>query len=295
MKRKGIILAGGSGTRLYPATAVISKQLLPVYDKPMIYYPLSTLMVAGIQEVLIISSPIQLPMFQTLLGNGHQLGMHIAYAAQTEPRGIAEALMIAESFLAHAPSTLILGDNLFFGQGLSELLTGIVQKNCGATLFASRVRDPERFGVVTFNTQGKAITLEEKPKLPKSDFAATGLYFYDETASERARTLKPSQRGELEITDLNKLYLDDEILFVEPLGRGIAWLDAGTPNALLQASMFIEVLSERQSLKVACLEEIAWRNRWISTNELLKFTDSIRNSDYGKYLIHLVEVENSVV
>lgn len=289
MKRKGIILAGGSGTRLYPATAVISKQLLPVYDKPMIYYPLSTLMLTGIREVLIISNSHQLSMFKILFGDGKQLGMTISYAEQPQPNGIAEALIIGKEFINHNPSTLILGDNLFFGQGLSEVLSKTSRQEKGATVFASRVKDPERFGIVTFDATGKALTLEEKPKKPKSDFAATGLYFYDDTAVERALTIKPSSRGELEITDLNNSYLKDQLLEVTTLGRGIAWLDAGTPNALLQAAMFIEVLSERQSLKVACLEEIAWRNHWITTEELLNFADKISNSEYGKYLTHLAE------
>ncbi len=289
MTRKGIILAGGSGTRLYPATAVVSKQLLPVYDKPMIYYPLSCLMIAGIREILIISAPDQLPAYKHLLGDGNRLGMSISYAPQPKPSGIAEALIIAESFLNHSPSTLILGDNLFFGQGLSEILiTATHETRKGATLFASRVRDPERFGVITYNN-GKILTLEEKPKKPKSNFAATGLYYYDSTAPERARSLKPSERGELEITDLNKLYLKDDELYVNLLGRGIAWLDTGTPSALLQAAMFIEVLSERQSLNVACVEEIAWRNKWITNNDLQTLINKMGNGDYSKYLSHLIE------
>jgi glucose-1-phosphate thymidylyltransferase len=288
-QRKGIVLAGGSGTRLYPMTAAMSKQLLPVYDKPMVFYPLSVLMLAGIREVMVISTPRDLPMFRELFGDGARLGMTIAYAEQAAPRGIAQALTIAEAFLAGAPSALVLGDNLFFGHGLPELLAEADRRQAGATVFASRVRDPERFGVVSFDDRGKALTIEEKPRQPKSNYAVTGLYFYDAEAPALAKALKPSARDELEITDLNRLYLEKGTLSVVPLGRGIAWLDAGTPSALLQAAQFIQTIEESQQLKVACIEEIAWRLGWIDTADLEKIAAGLGSGTYGQYLKQLTQ------
>ncbi len=289
--RKGIVLAGGSGTRLHPMTAVISKQLLPVYDKPMVFYPLSVLMLAGIREVMVISTPRDLPMFRHLFKDGAHLGMTIAYAEQAEPRGIAQALTIAEDFLAGSPSALVLGDNLFFGHGLPELLAEADRRPSGATVFASRVRDPERFGVVSFDDKGRALSIEEKPKQPRSNYAVTGLYFYDSEAPALAKSLKPSPRNELEITDLNRCYLDKGALSVVPLGRGIAWLDAGTPAALLQAAQFIQTIEESQQLKVACVEEIAWRQGWIDTAALEKIAGGLGSGTYGEYLKQLTQEE----
>ncbi|MCC6468416.1 MAG: glucose-1-phosphate thymidylyltransferase RfbA [Alphaproteobacteria bacterium] len=290
--RKGIVLAGGSGTRLHPMTSVISKQLLPVYDKPMVFYPLSVLMLAGIREVLVISTPRDLPLFRQLLGDGSRLGMRFAFAEQAAPRGIAEALVIADPFLAGAPSALVLGDNLFFGHGLVEMLLRADQRPKGASVFATRVKDPERFGVVSFDKDGRALSIEEKPKQPKSHFAVTGLYFYDAAAPGLARQLTPSARGELEITDLNRLYLDRGELAVMPFGRGIAWLDAGTPTALLQAAQFIQTIEENQQLKIACVEEIAWRQGWIDKTALTKLAESFGAGAYGQYLARLAREEN---
>jgi len=285
--RKGIVLAGGSGTRLFPMTAVISKQLLPVYDKPMVFYPLSVLMLAGIREVMVISTPRDLPLFRQLLGDGGRLGMRMSYAEQAEPRGIAQALTIAEPFLAGAPSALVLGDNLFFGHGLTEMLRDADGRAAGATVFAARVRDPERFGVVEFDAEGRARSIEEKPSRPKSSYAVTGLYFYDAEAPALARGLKPSARNELEITDLNRLYLERGRLGVLPLGRGIAWLDAGTPSALLQAAQFIQTIEESQQLKVACVEEIAWRQGWIDTAALEAMAKALGSGTYAQYLMQI--------
>jgi glucose-1-phosphate thymidylyltransferase len=289
--RRGIVLAGGAGTRLHPMTQVVSKQLLPVYDKPMVYYPLSVLMLAGIREVLVISTPRDLPLFRQLLGDGSRLGMMFAFAEQAEPRGIAEALLIGEGFLAGAPSALVLGDNLFFGHGLVEMLAEADARRSGATVFATRVRDPERFGVVSFDRAGRALSIEEKPRQPKSPFAVTGLYFYDAEAPALARGLRPSARGELEITDLNRRYLERGALSVMPFGRGIAWLDAGTPAALLQAAQFIQTIEESQQLKIACVEEIAWRQGWIDKQALTKLAESCGAGAYGQYLLRLAREE----
>ncbi|MCK6453702.1 MAG: glucose-1-phosphate thymidylyltransferase RfbA [Alphaproteobacteria bacterium] len=289
--RKGIVLAGGSGTRLFPMTAVISKQLLPVYDKPMVFYPLSVLMLSGIREVLLISTPRDLPLFRQLLGDGRRWGMRIDYAEQAAPRGIAEALIIAEPFLAGAPSALVLGDNLFFGHGLVEMLAEADARAAGATVFATRVKDPERFGVVAFDRDGRALAIEEKPRRPKSNYAVAGLYFYDAEAPTLARRLAPSARGELEITDLNRLYLERGALGVIPFGRGIAWLDAGTPAALLQAAQFIQTIEESQQLKIACVEEIAWRQGWIGADALQRLAEPLKGGAYGQYLLRLAQDE----
>ncbi|MGQ0675386.1 MAG: glucose-1-phosphate thymidylyltransferase RfbA [Rhodospirillales bacterium] len=286
--RKGIVLAGGAGTRLHPMTLAVSKQMLPVYDKPMVYYPLSVLMLAGIRDVLLISTPRDLKLFRELLGDGKKLRMHLAYAEQAAPRGIAEALVIGEKFLAGAASALILGDNLFFGHGLVEMLRQADARRRGATVFATRVKDPERFGVVEFDRKGRALSIEEKPKKPRSPYAVTGLYFYDAGAPAMARTLKPSRRGELEITDLNRLYLERGRLDVAAFGRGIAWLDCGTPAALLQAAQFIQTIEENQQLMIACLEEIAWRQGWISAAALKRIAGAFGSGPYGQYLLRLV-------
>ena len=291
MTRKGIVLAGGSGTRLFPMTAVVSKQLLPVYDKPMVFYPLSVLMLAGIREVLQISTPRDLPLFRQLLGDGARWGMRIAYAEQAAPRGIAEALVIAEPFLAGAPSALVLGDNLFFGHGLVAMLAEADARTSGATVFATRVKDPERFGVIDFDRERRALSIEEKPKQPKSSYAVAGLYFYDGEAPTLARRLEPSARGELEITDLNRLYLERGQLSVIPFGRGIAWLDAGTPAALLQAAQFIQTIEESQQLKIACVEEIAWRQGWIGADALQRLAEPLKGGAYGEYLLRLAHEE----
>ncbi len=290
--RKGIVLAGGAGTRLHPMTQVVSKQLLPVYDKPMVFYPLSVLMLTGIREVLVISTPRDLPLFRQLLGDGSRLGMDFAFAEQAAPRGIAEALLIGEKFLAGAPCALVLGDNLFFGHGLVEMLAQADARRQGATVFATRVKDPERFGVVSFDREGRALSIEEKPKRPKSNFAVTGLYFYDAEAPGLARGLKPSARDELEITDLNRAYLERGALSVQPFGRGIAWLDAGTPSALLQAAQFIQTIEENQQLKIACVEEIAWRQGWIDKTALTRLAESFGASAYGRYLARLAREES---
>jgi len=287
--RKGIILAGGSGTRLYPITRVISKQLLPVYDKPMIYYPLSTLMQAGIAEILIITTPHEQALFKQLLGDGQQWGINISFAVQESPDGLAQALIIGEEFLAGSPSCLILGDNIFHGDGLKETLARSMQTTVGSTIFGYWVRDPERYGVVEFDADLRVSSLEEKPARPRSHYAVTGLYFYDDRASQFARELKPSPRGELEITDLNRRYLEDGSLRLERLGRGYAWLDTGTHESLQQASSFIETIENRQGLKVACPEEIAFLQGWIDDRRVLELAKPLQNSGYGEYLIQLLE------
>lgn len=288
MKRKGIILAGGSGTRLYPATQVVSKQLLPVFDKPMIYYPLSTLMLADVRDVLIISTPKDTPRFEELLGNGNQWGMSIEYAVQPSPDGLAQALIIGEAFLNGAPSVLILGDNIFYGHLLHEKLAAAEQRQDGATVFAYHVHDPERYGVAEFDKTGKVISLEEKPEQPKSNYVVTGLYFYDEHASEYAKKIKPSHRGEFEITDLNKIYLEKGQLSLERLSRGYTWLDTGTHESLVEAHQFVQTIERRQGLKIACPEEIAFRRKWINQAQLEELAQSMPKNGYGKYLIQII-------
>ena len=287
MKRKGIVLAGGSGTRLYPMTRSVSKQMLPIYDKPMIYYSLSVPMLAGIQDILIISTPRDLPGFQELLGDGSEFGISLSYAEQPEPEGIAQAYLIAASFLAGAPVALVLGDNLFFGQGLPGLLRRASARAEGAVIFGYSVKDAGRYGVAEIDADGKVLSLEEKPVSPKSNLAVTGLYFHDNDAVEIARSLKPSARGELEITDLNRRYLEAGTLDLEVFGRGYAWLDTVTPDALLDAGEFIAAIERRQSLKVACLEEIAWRDKWISDDELYRAAGRLKGSEYAGYLLGL--------
>jgi glucose-1-phosphate thymidylyltransferase len=289
MKRKGIILAGGSGTRLYPITQCISKQLLPVYDKPMIYYPLSVLMLAGIREVLIINTPHEQELFKRLLGDGSQWGMRIEYAVQPSPDGLAQAYLIGREFLAGAPSCLVLGDNIFHGQGFSALLKSADSRESGATVFGYWVRDPERYGVAEFDASGRVIGLEEKPTVPRSNYAVTGLYFYDGRASDFAAGLKPSPRGELEITDLNRCYLDDGSLHLERLGRGYAWLDTGTHESLIQASNFIETIEARQGLRVCCPEEISFFSGWITPDQLRALAAPLAKNGYGQYLLGLLE------
>ena len=288
--RKGIILAGGSATRLYPATLAISKQLLPVYDKPMIYYPLSTLMQAGIREILIISTPLDLPRFKMLLGDGRQWGMNVSYAVQEEPKGLAQALLIGESFLSGSPCCLILGDNIFYGTELPHQLQRACEKTEGATLFAYHVQDPERYGVLEFDDDGQVHAIVEKPVSPPSQYAVTGIYFYDGQASKIAQTLRPSGRGELEITDLNLSYLKDKSLEICFMGRGSAWLDTGTHDSLQEASSFIQTLEKRQGLKVAAPEEIAWRRGWISDEQLRQLALPLAKSGYGSYLLRLLQV-----
>lgn len=284
---KGIILAGGSGTRMYPMTLVTSKQLLPVYDKPMIYYPLTTLMLAGIREVLIISTPHDLPLFQSLLGDGSQWGMTLFYAPQPKPEGLAQAFIIGAKFVEGCPSALILGDNIFFGHGLPILLASARSRASGATLFASQVSDPERYGVISFDENGRAETIEEKPKRPKSNFAVTGLYFYDDQVVDLVADIRPSARGELEITDLNNRYLERGQLAVERMGRGFAWLDTGTPDSLLSAAEFVSMLERRQGVKIACPEEIAFGQGFIDRDQLVKLGEALGKGDYGRYVMSI--------
>ncbi|MBD8626039.1 glucose-1-phosphate thymidylyltransferase RfbA [Oxalobacteraceae sp. CFBP 13708] len=288
MQRKGIILAGGSGTRLHPATLAISKQLLPVFDKPMIYYPLSTLMLGGIRDILIISTPQDTPRFQQLLGDGARWGLNLSYAVQESPDGLAQAFIIGEDFIGNSPSALVLGDNLFYGHDFNQLLERADARTECASVFAYHVQDPERYGVVEFSDDGKAISLEEKPATPRSNYAVTGLYFYDENVAKMARTLKPSPRGELEITDLNRMYMDIGKLNVEIMGRGYAWLDTGTHESLLDAGQFIATIEQRQGLKVACPEEIAYRKGWINAAQLEELAAPLRKNGYGQYLVRVL-------
>jgi glucose-1-phosphate thymidylyltransferase len=288
-RRKGIILAGGSGSRLFPATQVVSKQLLPIYDKPMIYYPLSALLLAGIRELLVISTPQDTPRFEQLLGDGSQWGIHLSYAVQPSPDGLAQAFLIGEKFLGDDLSALVLGDNIFYGHDFARLLQNADRKADGATVFAYAVQDPERYGVVEFDGKGRAISLEEKPAKPKSRYAVTGLYFYDRQVVELARRIKPSARGELEITDLNRLYLEQGTLDVQTMGRGYAWLDTGTHESMLEASQFIHTIENRQGLKVAAPEEIVWRHGWIDDAQLEKLAQTLVKSGYGQYLMRVLK------
>ena len=288
MARKGIILAGGSGTRLYPLTESISKQLLPIYDKPMIYYSLSILMLAGIRDILVISTPADTPRFAALLKDGSQWGLHIEYAVQPSPDGLAQAFLIGEDFIGNSASALVLGDNIFFGYSLSEQLKTAAATTEGATVFAYRVSQPERYGVVEFDSDGRAVSIEEKPERPKSSFAITGLYFYDQQVLDIAKSIKPSARGELEISDVNRIYLERGSLSVKTLGRGIAWLDTGTPDSLLEAATFIQTIERRQGMKVACPEEIAYRMRFISAEDTARLAEPLRKSGYGEYLLSIL-------
>lgn len=286
---KGIVLAGGSGTRLYPSTKSVSKQLLPVYDKPTIYYPTSILMLAGIKDILIISTPRDLPMIQDLMGDGSQLGVKFSYAVQAKPEGIAQAFLIGEKFIDGEGCALILGDNLFYGHDVPKMLEDAMNQPNGATVFAYHVHDPERYGVVEFNKNGQAVSIEEKPKVPKSNWAVTGLYFYDKQVTSLVKTMKPSARGELEITDLNRIYLQQNLLSVKTMGRGVAWLDTGTHESLLSSSQFVQTIEERQGLKIACLEEIAFLKGFISRDQLSKIAEQYPNSSYGTYLRNLIK------
>ncbi len=286
---KGILLAGGSGTRLLPATAGVSKQLLPIYDKPMVYYPLSSLMLAGIRDILLISTPQDTPLFERLLGDGSELGVRIQYRVQDKPEGIAQAFLIGADWIDGDPVALALGDNIFYGHGFPDSIRAAAARESGATVIGYHVHDPERYGVVEFSKEGEILSLEEKPARPKSNYAVTGLYFYDDQVVDIARKLTPSARGELEITDVNRVYLERKQLRVERLGRGVAWLDTGTHEALLQAANFIQAVQERQGLRVSCPEEIGWRNGWISADQLLRRADAMKNNSYGQYLRQIVE------
>jgi glucose-1-phosphate thymidylyltransferase len=291
---KGIILAGGAGTRLYPLTKSISKQIIPVYDKPMIYYPLSVLMLAGIKEILIISTPQDIHLYEELLGNGNQLGIQLSYEIQPSPDGLAQAFLIGEKFIGSSSVCLVLGDNIFYGHGFGEILTEAANLDDGGIVFGYYVNDPNRYGVVEFDGTGNVLSIEEKPEQPKSNYAVTGLYFYSNDVIEKAKSLKPSARGELEITDLNKLYLDDNRLKVSLLGRGMAWLDTGTHESLLQASNFIHTIEKRQGLKVSCIEEIAYKNKWISKDQLIKLATELDKNQYGEYLKKLANEKHPI-